>query len=174
MTYEHEDDKKDIISNIKEQVWYSVSKSKPVINGFLNEMVIAHYQIVELDNKIEKELIVEFPRSKFKLAMIYNLDDIHGYIEGEHHKLKFLLYIEDYNSIKRNYLANNDTSNPSTIMVPQMQDLYSIMKIGAAISKSELLKMFTEIILFYDETTMVAMTPISHNTKMSLMSFLSQ
>jgi len=177
MSYEHEDDKKDIIANIREQSWYQKSKSKAVINGFLNEMIIANYQIIELDNKIEMELVVEFPKSKFKLVMIYNLNDIRAYIEGQYYRLKYVLYIEDYNSIKRNYLANHDTTEnkiTNNMKLPQIHDLYSIMKIGAAAQKSDLLKMFAEIVLFYDETTMLSMTPINTDgSNLSLMSFLS-
>ena len=151
-TYELFEDKADIIKNIEEQSWFLNSKYKSILNSLLSEMDIETYESMDEDGVIRSRLIVKFPRSKFWLQCYFN-----RVIQSEQLiTLQYYLYLEDFNQVKKAYIAYYDTSDMNELKLPQLTEIFDIIKIGAYVSKVELIKLFAEIILYFDESGVLA------------------
>ena len=150
-------EKDDIISNIHEQTWFSTSKYVNQLNSILSEMEIEGYNIDMGQGYLSSDLHVRFPKSKFTLHAVFNLN-----WENAGQVLQYQIYVEDFGEINKAYIAYNDTMNthnlPKDIKLPQTREMLDIIKVGSYVSKIELLKLFSEIVLYYDETEMIAKT----------------
>lgn len=190
---ELDDDTKQIKANIREQDWFRDSIHTTVINGYLDEMEIEHYSYDEqpIDNTsnqmlVESNLIVRFPRSKFRLIIYFFVDpnqkiDVKGstmkHIKTSKQSLtKFYAYVEDYNKLNRSYIAYYDNEDSmgmnETIKLPDLTQLLQIVKVGTPVSKLDLLRMFVEIILFYDESGKINRCFIGVNYPLTISHFL--
>ena len=192
-------DKEDIINNIKEQSWYIHSQYKTILSSLLSEIEIESYQYQNREGIIQTNLCVKFTKSKFRLYAYYNLDKRNEsnlsktaqsnlnqssrIIKGKfikykknHHLLQFYVYLEDFDQVKRLYLAYNDNLNTlhlnKNLKLPQLDDIFTLIKTGTYISKIELLKLFTEIILYYDESGQLTQTHIGVSYPITLLFFL--
>jgi hypothetical protein len=149
--YELNLEKADIISNIHEQGWFINSKHKFNLNEFLNEMEIKEY------NKCaQQQLTIAFPKSKFFLKFTVGKDIFH-------------LYLEDFDGINRAFIAYNDRNDSlhiGNIKLPQRGAVLKIAKVDNQVSGIELLKLFSEIVLYYDQT--IIKINIGINTPISL------
>lgn len=167
-TYELFEDKADIIKNIEEQSWFLNSKYKSILNSLLSEMDIETYESMDEDGVIRSRLIVKFPRSKFWLQCYFN-----RVIQSEQLiTLQYYLYLEDFNQVKKAYIAYYDTSDMNELKLPQLTEIFDIIKIGAYVSKVELIKLFAEIILYFDESGVLAKAHIGAQYPVSLTYFL--
>lgn len=195
---ELDEDTKKIKANISEQEWFTVSSHNTVIFALLDEMQIEHYSYNEepIDGSntqfmIESNLIVRFPKSKFKLIVYFFVDpnnktEVKGLMvsnsnnknikKKEQSVTKFYAYIEDYNQINRSYIAYYDNEDlmgmNETIKLPELSQIYQILKIGSPISKLDLLRMFVEIMLFYDESEKISKCFIGVNYPLTIGHFL--
>lgn len=174
-TYDLVEDKWEIVRNIQEQEWYIKSKYQSILNGFLNEMEIDNYSYVGQDGMIRCQLDVKFPRSKFWLRLYFGLEwDPNNRERGQ--LLQYYFFIEDFDQVKRSYIAYNDsldTHNLNTdLKLPQMGDMLNIIKTGSYVSKIELIKLFTEIALYFDESECISRTPIGEKYPMPVTYFL--
>lgn len=163
-TFELVEDKADIIKNIEEQSWYINSKYKPVLGSLLAEMDIETYESMEEDGIIRYRLIVKFPRSKFWLQC---------YFSGGASDLQYYFYLEDFNQVKKAYIAYNDSSDQTQLKLPQLAEIFDIIKIGAFVSKVELVKLFSEILLYFDEFEVISRTHIGIQYPVSITYFLT-
>lgn len=184
-----------IKANISEQDWFKDSTHSNMIFAYLDEMEIEHYsydeQEVQIYNNstagvIESNLIVRFPRSKFKLIVYFFVDpskkvDIKGSTMShvkrtQQSATKFYAYVEDYNRINRCFIACYDNEDSmgvnETIKLPDLSYLLQIVKVGYPISKLDLLRMFVEIILFYDESEKISRCFIGVNYPLTIGHFL--
>lgn len=189
-------DCKDIKANILEQDWFKDSQYTPIITSFLDEMEIEQYDYDEVPLgtandgtptgvRVETNLVVRFPRSKFKL-FVYFFVDPSDKIEVQGCTLpikltlqsmtKFYAYLEDYDQIKRCYIAYYDTADSmgmnKEIKLPDLGHLLQIVKVGTTCSKIDLLRMFVEIILFYDESRKMNRCFIGVNYPLTISHFL--
>jgi len=184
-------DCKDIKKNIQEQEWFKDSNYSSVITGFLSEMEVEQYDYDEipLDGgvgmKIETNLVVRFPRSKFKLFVYFFVDpsekvELKGCTlpvkRTSQSMTKFYIYLEDYDQIKRCYIAYYDTVDSmqmnTEIKLPDLSHLLQIVKVGTPVNKLDLLRMFVEIILFYDESRKMNRCFIGVNYPLTISHFL--
>jgi hypothetical protein len=188
---ELDNDKKLIKANIGEQDWFKDSQHSTTINGYLDEMEIEEYGYKEqpatatTGTMIETNLIVRFAKSKFKLFVYFLVDpDKKVTIKGctlpvkttEQSLTKFYAYVEDFNKINRSYIAYYDNEDVmginQTIKLPDLGQILQIVKVGAPTSKLDLLRMFVEIILFYDESGKINKCFIGVNHPLSISHFL--
>lgn len=188
---ELENDKKQIKDNIAEQDWFKDSQHSTTINGYLDEMVIEEYSYKEEPTNgtasmiIETNLIVSFPKSKFKLFVYFLVDPRKKVtVKGctlpvkvnDQSLTNFYAYVEDFNKINRSYIAyydNEDTMGINqTIKLPDLSQILQIVKVGTPTSKLDLLRMFVEIILFYDESGKMNKCFIGVNHPLSISHFL--
>ncbi len=189
-------DCKDIQANIAEQDWFKDSSYSSIINGFITEMEIEQYSYDEVPLgtasdgsstgvRVETNLVVRFPRSKFKL-FVYFFVDPSDKIEVQGCTLpiklslqsmtKFYAYLEDYNQIKRCYIAYYDTADSrgmnKEIKLPDLSHMLEIVKVGTTCSKIDLLRLFVEIILFYDESRKINRCFIGVNYPLTISHYL--
>lgn len=189
---ELDEDTKKIKANISEQDWFKDSQHSSIINGYLDEMQIEHYSYDEqpIDHSgqllVESNLIVRFPKSKFRLIVYFFVDpnqkiEVQGstmqHIKKTQQSLtKFYAYIEDYNRVNRSFIAYYDTEDSmgmnETIKLPDLTQLLQIIKVGSPVSKLDLLRMFVEIILFYDESDKIKRCFIGVNYPLTISHFL--
>lgn len=190
---ELDEDTKKIKANISEQEWFRDSIHTSIINAYLDEMQIEHYSYDEqtIDSSgtqflIESNLIVRFPKSKYRLIMYFFIDpnqkiEVKGSTMKHIKKIeqsvtKFYAYVEDYNKINRSYIAYYDNEDVmgmnETIKLPELSQLLQIVKVGSPVSKLDLLRMFVEIILFYDESEKINRCFIGVNYPLTISHFL--
>lgn len=190
---ELDEDTKKIKANISEQEWFKDSNHGNMIKAYLDEMEIEHYsydeQAIDASNTqfiVESNLIVRFPRSKFRLIVYFFVDpnqkiEVQGstmkHIKRTQQSVtKFYAYVEDYNKINRSYIAYYDNEDlmgmNETIKLPELSQLLQIVKVGSPVSKLDLLRMFVEIILFYDESEKINRCFIGVNYPLTIGHFL--
>lgn len=192
---ELDEDTKKIKANISEQDWFKDSVHGNIIFSYLDEMQIELYnydeQAIDDSNTqfiVESNIIVRFPKSKFKLIVYFFVDpnnkiDVKGLAPNMKHirrsqqsVTKFYAYVEDYNQINRSYIAYYDNEDlmgmNETIKLPELSQLYQIVKVGSAVSKLDLLRMFVEIMLFYDESEKINRCFIGVNYPLTIGHFL--
>lgn len=192
---ELDEDTKKIKANISEQDWFKDSVHGNMIFAYLDEMQIELYnydeQAIDDSNTqfiVESNIIVRFPKSKFKLIVYFFVDpnnkiDVKGLAPNMKHirrsqqsVTKFYAYVEDYNQINRSYIAYYDNEDlmgmNETIKLPELSQLYQIVKVGSAVSKLDLLRMFVEIMLFYDESEKINRCFIGVNYPLTIGHFL--
>lgn len=172
-TYELFEDKADIIKNIEEQSWFINSKYKPILSSLLSEMEIETYENMIEENVVRNRLIVKFPRSKFWLQCYFSKTTNAGSRSGGISSLQYYFYLEDFNQVKKAYIAYHDSSDPTELKLPQLSEIFDIIKIGAYVSKVELVKLFTEIVLYFDESEVISKTHIGIQYPISLTYFLT-
>jgi len=172
-TFELVQDKEDIVTNIQEQSWYIASKYKNVINTLLNEMDIDSYEFFPNNGNIVSNLEVNFPKSKFKLKAYYSIQ----FITDDEYQVQYYIFLEDFDQVKRAYIAYNDLDDVHQLgnigKLPQLNEIIQIIKAGSYVSKVELIKFFTEIILYYDESGYVAQTHIAQHIPITISNFLT-
>lgn len=173
-TYDLILEKRDIIDNIHEQIWFKNSKYQNHLSSILNEMEIEIYDIDMKDHYIKNQLSVKFPKSKFWLHSYYSLvwDDT-----GKR-QIQLYIYLEDFGQVNRAYIAYNDLRDEhglgENIKLPQIAQVFNVIKIGAHVSKIELLKLFSEIVLYYDESELIAKSHIGQQFPITLTYILTK
>ena len=132
-------DKEPIMLNIQEQSWFEESRNKSIIRALFDEMIIKEYQT----DQTTANFLITFYKSKFNLIMSYQ-------------KGKFYYYLETLDGAQRAYFTYYDThgsqKQQESLRLPEFDKIYSISKLKLTeINKRELLKFFSEILVFYDE-----------------------
>lgn len=174
-TYELVLEKQDITRNIHDQEWFKNSKYRNYLNSLLLEMEIEDYK-VELDTgKVIQSLSVKFPKSKFWLHSYFYYYQI---AEGNTPQIYYYIYLEDFDHLKRLYIAYYDPEDShdlgENIKLPQLGEIFTFIKTGAPISKIDLLKLFSEIVLYYDESELIRQTYIGQKFPITLTYILTK
>lgn len=167
--FDHRNDKNSIKSNMEGQRWY---KSQPMSSKLLIVNIIDQIKILD-EISINKEhykllnLLVSF--DKFKLSVDYynNVNNI-VYLE---------IHVTNTNKNKKNYIAyyikgrniDIDCKMKNRIDVPDMHDIYQLIDINENLIDSlTLLKLFLEIVLYYDQTETIGELKLKNDDNLTI------
>ena len=164
--YEIKDDRNIIRNNLKDQLWFTYSKSKPIISHLLDEMTVINY--ICDDNEFCLNFILVIAFDKFRLhACLYRnkVNNFLNYYIFFENKDKHKAYLTYYTYA----MGTASTDNIKKLKLPEFDKIYSITGINPQIFyQYELLNLFSEIIMYYDESGTLGNVPISHGLPVTL------
>jgi len=156
--YETRDDKIIIRNNIKEQPWFTFSKSKPIISQLLDNMTLVNYIHETSENCIIFNVVLSF--GKFHLQ---------GHLYKDMSEGKVSSYILVKNEKKKAYFTSYNQSNTQQNKLPDFDEIYEIIGLSQnMLYQCDLLNLIGEIIMFYDESQNIGNIPISNAINVNL------
>ena len=152
----------DICDNIIIQQWYKELNGKVQnrVNNLLDDIQIVGFNLTRQENTLRMNLHVSLDKLNIKLQYLYSPN-----------KFMYYLYFEKPDTEQRVYIAKNHPKiNNNSIKIPDLELLYGdiLDKKYRKIPYGVLLRIVTEIIMFYEETETVVKTPISQMTDWAL------
>lgn len=166
--FESRQDREIIYNNMKTQLWYSSSTSKPIIDHLTADMIVDYYICDYNDFIINFFVQISFG-NKFKLiASLYKNsfnNAIHAFIvvtDPSKQRYAYLMYFSKVGGL-------TEDSSLRLLQVPEFEKIYYCMDMTKdVLYQSELMSMLCEIVLYYDETQQLGNIPISNNNNMTI------
>jgi len=160
--FETKDDLIIIRSNLKEQLWYKYSKSKPIISHLLDTMKLLNHTYEHNLHCINFTLSLQFDKFEVHACLYKNLIN---------NVTIYYIYLE--NKQKRAYVASYmkpvETKSKNINKLPEFDKIYEITSMSQnIICQCDLLNLFAEIIMYYDDSTTIGTMPISHEVNVTL------
>lgn len=164
--FEIKDDRLIIRNNLKDQLWFGHSKSKPIISQLLDSMSIVNYVSDINDYCINFILVISF--GQFKLYACLYQNNINNF-------MNFYIYFENDNK-NRAYLAYYTMApgmelnvNMKKLKLPEFDKIYQVTGLNSQIFyQYDLLNFFSEIIMYYEESGSLGDIQISHGVSITL------
>lgn len=164
--YEIKDDKLIIRNNLKDQIWFTYSKTKPIISQLLDCMSLIHYIFNDSDFCTNFYLVISFGKFNLHACLYKNKINnfLNHYIFFENHK-KIKAYLTYYHYS----MGTSINEDLKKLKVPEFEKIYDVIGMSDQIlSQYDLLNFFSEVIMYYDESQIIGDVQISHNFSLSL------
>jgi len=161
---EIKDDLTIIRCNLKDQVWFNLSKSKPIIGHLLDTMQIIHYTYDENIQSTNFNISISFNKFQVHCSMyknlINNFTNYYIFFENEKHLRAYMSFYTTFNT--------NETEL-SKCKLPEFDKIYEITNLSQNILyQSDLINFFSEIIMYYDESGKIGDLPIGNDLNVTL------
>jgi hypothetical protein len=161
--FESKDDRAIIRNNIKDQLWFTHSKAKPIIGHLFDTMKLVHYTYEHDEHILNFYLILSFDQFQVHACMyqnyLNNMVNYYIYFENSKHQKAFMTY----------YNTDKSGVDFTKSRVPEFERIYLITNLSQNILiQYDLLNFFTEVIMYYDESFTMEKTPISLQLNVSL------
>lgn len=164
--FEIKDDRLIIRNNLKDQLWYSYSKSKPIIGQLLDSMAIINYVCDVNDHCTNFILVASFDQFKLYACLyqntINNFLNYYIYFENETKNRAYLAYYTMAVGMEPN-------NNMKKLKLPEFEKIYKVTGLNPQIFyQYDLLNFFAEIIMYYEESGLLGDIKISHGIPLTL------
>lgn len=160
--YETKDDLGIIRNNLKDQLWYKYSKSKPIISHLLDNMKLISHTYDENTHGINFNLSISFDKFQVHACLYKNISNnfINYYIYFENKQARaYLSY----------YIKPFDPEFKVNCKLPDLNKIYEITNLSKnIICQCDLLNLFSEIIMYYDDSSTIGDLPISNDVSVTL------
>lgn len=161
------DDKAIIRNNIKEQYWFDQSKSKPIISQLLDRMQLIIHEYTHNEYDLHFYVLLNFGSFQLHGNMYRNFLNgcVNYYICVENtcdHNKAYLTYYVQMNGVE----VSQDIKK---MKLPEFNKIYDIIGISQNILyQCDLLNLFMEIIMYFDESETIGDIPIGNGINVSL------
>lgn len=158
--FEIKDDRMIIRNNLKEQLWYGYSKSKPIMNQLLDLMVMTNYICDVNDYCNNFMLVTSFDKFKLHTCLYHNhinkFLNFYIYFENEQKNRAYLAYYTLAMGMEPN-------GNMKNLKLPEFEKIYQVTGLNQQMFyQYDLLNFFAEIIMYYEESNQLGNIQISH------------
>lgn len=162
--YDTKNDKINIRNNLRDQIWYVHSKSKPIINQLIDDYQITQYISEHTEMSSYFMLILSFHKYSIKCH----------YYQNQRDKLT-IYYICVEKGNQTGYLTYVNPINTFPTKLPDLDKVYQIMNLSPnIICQCDLLGIIVEIVCYYDEAQKIADFPISNSLNITLNQLLDK
>jgi hypothetical protein len=164
--YEIKDDKAIIRNNLKEQLWFTYSKSKPLISHLLDSMSVINYTFDDNDFCTNLMAIISFEIFKLHICFYKNkINDFLNYYIFFENDQKQKAYMAYYTIS----LGTEPTETVKKLKLPEFAKIYAVTGINSQMFyQYDLLTFFSEIVMYYDESGFLGDIQICFNVSVTL------
>ena len=162
------EDKKIIMNNIKDQLWYIKSVHKLIIDRIVNNMNMEKYVCYSLDDAlINFYLQLSFGKFKLRASFYFNV------INATTNSFISVCTADGKNDAYLTYFVKsiglNESVNLKNMNIPEYDKIYYCTDMDKdLIGHMELVCIFSEIVLYYDKSGKIGDVPIGNNNPITL------
>jgi len=161
--FESKDDKVIIRNNLKDEMWYNCSKSKPIIGQLLDSMSLQHYTYDHHEDCLSLSLVMKFNYFALHSELYQNYTDqlthTYIYVENPQHQRAYITF----------YTKFPGTEMPSNLKLPDFDKIYQVTNLSQTIMyQSDLLNFLSEITMYYDDSGILGDLPIGNGINVTL------
>ena len=169
--YEARNDKAIISDNLKDQVWFVHSKSKPILIQLLNNMKVVHYASHDSKHNSSFDLIVSF--GQFKLGVCFYKSKLNGFINSyiyfEKKDTTSVSSTSTHPQTQKAYLTFYVNPPMTGEKIPDFEQIYQIIHLNPNIlCQGDLTNFVSEVVMYYDEFGFLGNLPISNEIPLTL------
>ena len=160
--YEIKDDRLIIRNNLKDQRWFTFSKSKPLMSNLLDSMILERYICDDNEYCVNFMLVISFGSFKLHACLYKNkVNNLINYYVSFENNAKQRAYMAYYTIS----MGTEPTENMKKIKLPEFEKIYTITSISSQMFyQYDLLNFFAEIIMYYDESGLIGDISLGNNT----------
>jgi hypothetical protein len=164
--YEIKDDKLIIRNNLRDQVWFNHSKAKPIMSHLLDSMTLINYIFDDTDFCLNFQVVISFDGFNLHACLYKNKENgcLNYYIFFDNDQ-KQRAYLTYYTEL----IGMEFVENMKNLKLPEFQKIYSVIGINSQIFyQYDLLNFFSEVIMYYDESSLLGNLKISPGVPVTL------
>lgn len=164
-----------LVQKINEQPWLEECVNKSKLQSLINNSIIELNEkvIEEMDGGDHRDTLrvtINFPSHRFKFHIYYS-EYFRGNKRLQVHSMSFFSQLNN-DKVRAYFTFYDNVKNKKyqeTLRLPQFEQIYQVTgKNEIDISKSSFVKLFTEIVIFFDEKERIANTKIGLKYPLSL------